>query len=241
MDRFGYCQSSHILSYTYMLVLYLFMYSLRIHTVDAYEDKWWLDSLEQYSLERNVTSHETLTIPSVVWDVLLLLFIPFFLQSFIPQKYRRILQHSFGEINSSRPLTRAFAVLSTFLAFVFRVLVPCTLYVTHTIHGKVLVQPLWLTIIYLNISLLCIGSTVWFYGRMKHGEYLGGDYHDDIFQLLLISSTTSAAMACALPWRAFPFILVAALSFSLFISTRMVSRGSMIRMCEFTVSAAPHL
>jgi hypothetical protein len=194
-----------------------------INTSGIYEDKWWLDSLENYSLERNISSHEFITIPSVVWDVLLLLCIPFFLQRFIPYKYRRIFQNSWGGIDSSRPLTRAVFMLCTILAIEFRFLIPCTLYVTHAIHGKVLVQPLWLTILYLSTSLICAGFMAWFYGRMKHGEHLGGEYHDDIFQALLIASATSAAMACALPWRAFPFVLVATLSLSFFISTRMVS------------------
>jgi len=208
-------------------VLYGTLYSLTMNSrTDLYEDKWWLDSFENYySFERNLFSYPGIitTITSSLWDTVLLLYVPFLLRTLIPREYRWICQYSMGAMkNISKPRNWVISVIGIFLALEFRVLLPCTFYITHLIHGKVLVQSIWLTIIYHTISLLCVGLSVWFYGRMKHGELLGGEYHDDILQVLLITSATNFALALALPWRAFPFVLVATLSLSLFISTRMV-------------------
>ena len=186
--------------------------------VGVHENIWWLDSLETISIEHKVH------IPSGMWDVILLLFVPCLIQRYILHRWRRTVQGVLFGPYLTRPLSRVVALSSTFLAIEFRFLLPYALYIAHAIHGQVVVQPLWLTTMYLSTSLLLTGSAVWFYGRKKYGEYLGGEYHDDIFQVLLIASTVTAAMACALPWRVFPFVIVAILSLSLFISTRMVSR-----------------
>jgi len=118
------------------------------------------------------------------------------------------------------PIVASFLAL---IAFQHRYLIPLTISASYAIHGK-LVQSTWVTSIFLLISSLLLLLLFWIYGKkkMSNGEYIFGNYHEDVFQVLLVSAILIGLCAFSLPWRMFPILFLAILSLSLFVSTRMV-------------------
>lgn len=89
--------------------------------------------------------------------------------------------------------------------------------------------------LFLTLGTLLAYVTIWFFGRQTtEGEYLLGEYHEDVFQLLLGASAVSFGMSCSPPWTFLPVPMLAAESLALWVITKQLRYAMLTIFVFFT-------
>ncbi len=133
-------------------------------------------------------------------------------REFIPREFSFIMDWKF-----------LVSILVTLLCFEYRYLIPITEIISHELHGKV-TKPSWLVCLYFSVGILCMGASALFYGRRNaDGRLLGGDSHDDLFQIMVLGSVVIMGMALPLPLEIILLLASSLITIGLFVYTKMVS------------------
>uniref|UniRef100_A0A6U6IPV7 Uncharacterized protein n=1 Tax=Odontella aurita TaxID=265563 RepID=A0A6U6IPV7_9STRA len=128
------------------------------------------------------------------------------------------------------PMT--FSLVSS-IAFQQRYIVPVSESVSFLFNGHE-TQPSVLTSVYLTLSTCSVVGAMWFFQRKdKNGELLGGEYHEDVMQLILAVCGASCALGFGLPLRLVPLPTLMLLGFAIYISTRMLRFFAVIMVTVF--------
>lgn len=114
-----------------------------------------------------------------------------------------------------------FSLVSS-IAFQQRYIVPVSESVSFLFNGHN-AQPSILTSFYLTSSTSALVVALWFFKRKnQNGEFLCGEYHEDVFQLILAACGALFALGFGLPLKLVPLPTLMLLGFAIYLSTRML-------------------
>jgi hypothetical protein len=109
------------------------------------------------------------------------------------------------------------------ISFQQRYLISLCAWASYILNGHEGVISSTLATIFLTLGTLFMYATVWFFGRQHaDGSYLLGDYHEDVFQMLLGASAIFFGMSCSPPWTFLPVPMLFAESLALWIISKQV-------------------
>ena len=115
------------------------------------------------------------------------------------------------------------ASLVACLAFQARYLLPLCARASYIAHGHDgVVSPIVATAFLTGGTVLAL-VTAWFFGRQNEaGEYLAGEYHEDVFQLLLAASASCLGLSFGPSWTFLPMPVLFAESLALWAITKQL-------------------
>ncbi len=116
-----------------------------------------------------------------------------------------------------------------------RYLVPLCARISYIINGHDGIMSASLATLFLSLGTIFGYATIWFFGRQNsNGEFLMGDYHEDIFQLLLGCSAVFFGLSCSPPWAALPIPMLLAESLALWVITKQLRYAFLTVFVFFT-------
>lgn len=125
-----------------------------------------------------------------------------------------------------------FSLLSS-IALQQRYIVPVSESVSFLFNGHD-TQSSILTSVYLTVSTCSLVGAFWFFQRKnQNDELLCGEYHEDVFQLILAVSGASFALGFGLPLKLVPLPTLMLLGFAIYLSTRMLRFFAVILFTVF--------
>ncbi|KAL7452183.1 hypothetical protein ACHAWC_003904, partial [Mediolabrus comicus] len=117
-----------------------------------------------------------------------------------------------------------------------RYLVPACARLSYIINGHDGIMSASLATLLLSLGTIFGYATIWFFGRQNtDGQYLMGEYHEDIFQLLLGLSAVFFGLSCSPPWAALPIPMLLAESLALWVITKQLRYAFLTVFVFFTV------
>lgn len=117
-----------------------------------------------------------------------------------------------------------------------RYLVPACARLSYIINGHDGIMSATLATLFLSLGTIFGYATIWFFGRQNtDGQYLMGEYHEDIFQLLLGLSAVFFGLSCSPPWAALPIPMLLAESLALWVITKQLRYAFLTVFVFFTV------
>ena len=88
---------------------------------------------------------------------------------------------------------------------------------------------------FLTLGTLLMYATFWFFGRQhEDGSYLLGEYHEDVFQLLLALSAICLGLSCSPPWSFLPVPMLLAESIALWVISKQLRYAALTVFVFFT-------
>ena len=142
------------------------------------------------------------------------------------------------ETASSQTLQGALVpvVISTVasIAFQLKFILPICETASFLLNGHETQSPI-LTTIYLTISSLSGIAGVWLFGRKnQNDELLFGEYHEDVFQMMLATSGVFLGLALGMSWGILPLPALSFLAISIYVATRMFRYYAVLLCVVFT-------
>lgn len=129
----------------------------------------------------------------------------------------------------------AFSLLGC-MAFQHRYLVPLCARASYIINGHDGVVSPAIASAFLTGGTILAYVTAWFFGRRNSsGDFLLGEYHEDVFQLLLASSSICYGMSCRPQWSFLPIPMLFSESLALWIITKQLRYATLMAFVWFTV------
>eukprot|EP00986_Skeletonema_menzelii_P002833 scaffold831_cov151-Skeletonema_menzelii.AAC.1 len=116
-----------------------------------------------------------------------------------------------------------------------RYLVPLCARISYLINGHDGIMSASLATLLLSLGTIFGYVTMWFFRRQNsNGDFLMGDYHEDIFQLLLGLSAVFFGLSCSPPWAALPIPMLLAESLALWVITKQLRYAFLTVFVFFT-------
>jgi len=116
-----------------------------------------------------------------------------------------------------------------------RYLVPVCARISYILNGHDGIMSASLATLLLSLGTIFGYATIWFFGRQNsNGEFLMGEYHEDIFQLLLGLSAVFFGLSCSPPWAALPIPMLLAESLALWVITKQLRYAFLTVFVFFT-------
>ena len=116
-----------------------------------------------------------------------------------------------------------------------RYLVPLCARVSYILNGHDGIMSASLATFFLSLGTIFGYATFWFFRRQNsNGEYLMGEFHEDIFQLLLGLSAVFFGLSCSPPWTALPIPMLLAESLALWVITKQLRYAFLTVFVFFT-------
>ena len=124
------------------------------------------------------------------------------------------------------------------MAFQHRYLVSLCARASYIMNGHDGVVAPSLAMAFLTLGTVLAYATTWFFGRKNSaGEFLLGEYHEDVFQLLLASSAIAYGLSCKPSWTFLPVPMLCAEAVALWIITKQLRYACLTAFVLFTVGA----
>ncbi|KAL3793666.1 hypothetical protein HJC23_010238 [Cyclotella cryptica] len=123
------------------------------------------------------------------------------------------------------------------ISFQQRYLVSLCAWASYILNGHEGVISSTMATTFLTLGTILMYATVWFFGRQHaDGNYLLGEYHEDVFQLLLGASSVFFGMSCSPPWTFLPVPMLLAESVALWVISKQL-RYSLLTIFVFFTCA----
>ena len=92
--------------------------------------------------------------------------------------------------------------------------------------------------VFLTLGTLLVYATFWFFGRQhEDGSYLLGEYHEDVFQLLLGLSAICLGLSCSPPWSFLPVPMLLSESVALWVISKQLRYSALTIFVFFTCAS----
>jgi hypothetical protein len=109
------------------------------------------------------------------------------------------------------------------IAFQHRYLISLCAWASYIMNGHEGVISSTMATTFLTLCTLLVYSSLWFFGRQNEdGSYLLGEYHEDVFQLLLCAASVFLGLSCSPPWSFLPVPVLLSESVALWLISKQV-------------------